>query len=171
MKKIFLSTAMGLVLSACSSPQGANQPVEIWSNFEQSTVNSQKLGENQSLAVFYRQNNVQGAAVNMYVNGEYQASLLPNAYSSVAVCSTKNLFASSFSSTKDFGNSTQGVRYTMPVNSVTYFKVIQYAKDKVKLVHVDNAVAEQEVAQLPRENQTLSRVNAQDCNDAVYGKK
>lgn len=171
MKKFLLTTAIGIVLTACSSSKAPNQPVEVWKNFEQASLDRSQLSENQSLVVFYRKNDVLGKAVNVYVNGEYHTSLLPSAYSVVSVCAKKNRFTSSFSSINDFGNRTQGIDEMMPVNHVTYLKVIQDLHGNVKLMHVENSVAEQEMAQLPKENQTLSRVQVERCNDIDYGKK
>ncbi|OOF37295.1 hypothetical protein BKK49_11495 [Rodentibacter rarus] len=165
MKRSLAAVALGLALTACST-QGLNdRPLEVWSNFKQSSVSSQQLEENQSLVVFYRQNDVQGSAVNVYVNGDYQTSLLPNAYSAVSVCATKNLFTSSFSTTKDFGNRTQGMYYTLPANEIVYVKVKQETNGKLNFVRIEKSVAENEVAKLPKENQTLSRVRSNNCSD------
>ncbi|OOF39102.1 hypothetical protein BKK49_08605, partial [Rodentibacter rarus] len=145
----------------------ANQPLEVWSNFNQTKLETQ-LGENQALAVFYRQSEVQGAATNIYVDGNYQVSLLPNAYSAVAVCADKHLFTTSFSSNQKFGNRTQGASYTLPVGDIAYVKVLQTPNGQLYLERVERSVAEQEIANLPKENHTLSRVpNATNCQPPV----
>ncbi|OOF80496.1 hypothetical protein BKG92_10440 [Rodentibacter ratti] len=168
MKKTLVYLGLTLSLVACSTHKDSSQPIEIWKNFEQSTVNTQTIGKGQSLVVVYRQNDIQGPAVNVYINGDYQASLLPNAYSPVAVCAAKNLFTSSFSSNTAFGNRTQGVHYTLPVNEITYVKVSQAPNGKLNFIRVDKSTAEQDIAQLPKENQTLSRVKApQNCDALV----
>ncbi|OOF77578.1 hypothetical protein BKG96_08125 [Rodentibacter caecimuris] len=157
MNKTLLCLGVVAALTGCA--RDANQPLEKWSNFEQSKINAQQLGENQSLAVFYRQDDVQGPAVNVYVDGNYQASLLPNAYTPVVVCADKHLFSASYSSNGKFGNRTQGVNYTLPVNQTMYIKVSQQ-NGKLVFSQVESAVGEQEVSQLAKENQTLSRVPA-----------
>lgn len=141
-------------------PRGTNQPLEVWKNSENSTISTSGLGENQSLAVFYRQADVNAPAVNVYVNSDYQASLLPNTFTPVAVCADKNLFSASYTSNTKFGNRTNGIKYTLPVNQVTYVKVGQAADGQVTLTRMENSVAEQEIAQLPKASQTLPRVPA-----------
>lgn len=167
MKKSLVTIVLGLVLSACSQTS-INKPLEVWKNFEQSAVSTLQFGENQSLVVFYRQSDILGPAVNLYVNGDYQASLLPNAYTPIAVCSAKNLFTSSFVTNTAFGNRSQGVHYVTPVNEIVYVKVIQEKNSKLNFIRVEKSVAEQEIALLPKENQTLSRVRtAQNCGKPV----
>ncbi|OOF87671.1 hypothetical protein BKG93_00735 [Rodentibacter ratti] len=160
MNKTLLCLGIVVALSGCA--RDANQPLEVWNNFQDSKISPQ-LGENQSLAVFYRQDDIQGPAVNIYVDGNYQASLLPNAFTPIAVCADKHLFSSSFTTNAKFGNRTQGVNYTLPVNEVTYIKVTQQ-NGKLTFTRMESAVAEQEVSQLPKENQTLSRVPAPTAN-------
>lgn len=160
MNKTLLCVGIIATLTGCA--HDTNRPLEVWNNFQDSKISTQ-LGENQSLAVFYRQDDIQGPAVNIYVDGNYQASLLPNAFTPVAVCADKHLFSSSFTTNTKFGNRTQGVNYTLPVNDVTYIKVTQQ-NGKLTFTRMESAVAEQEVSQLPKENQTLSRVPAPTTN-------
>ncbi|QPB42995.1 OmpA family protein [Rodentibacter haemolyticus] len=165
MKKTLLGVGVVLALSGCA--RDANQPLELWHNFSQTKLETQ-LGENQALAVFYRQDDAQGGATNIYVDGDYQASLLPNAYSAVAVCADKHLFSTSLSSNQQFGNRTQGASYTLPVGDIAYVKVSQGANGQPYLARVEPSVAEQEIANLPKENQTLSRVpSANNCQPPV----
>lgn len=168
MKKTILGVAVALAVTACSNSRGVEEPLEHWTNFKQDQMHSPQLADNQSLVVFYRQSDIQGPAVNVYINGNYQASLLPNAYTPVAVCSARNLFSSSFSTNVVFGNRTQGVNYTLPVNETTYVKMMQEANGNLNFIRVEPEIAMQEIAQLPKENQTLSRVPApQNCDIPV----
>ncbi|MBF0751302.1 MULTISPECIES: OmpA family protein [Pasteurellaceae] len=164
MKKPLLGLAVVLAVTGCATQRGDNQPLEVWQNFSESKINASQINEDKSLAVFYRQNDVNGPAVNIYVNGDYQASLLPNAYTSTMVCAGKSLFSSSFTSSSKFGNRTAGMQYNLPATKVSYIKVGQAANGKLTFTQMDAAIAEQEIAKLPRENQTLSRVATKDCN-------
>ncbi|OOF64382.1 OmpA family protein [Rodentibacter sp. Ppn85] len=164
MKKTFLCLGMVVALTGCA--RDANQPLEKWSNFEQSKINAQ-LAENQSLAVFYRQDDVEGPAVNIYIDSNYQTSLLPNAFTPIAVCADKHLFSASYTTNTQFGNRTQGVNYTLPVNEVAYIKVEQQ-NGKLTFTRVESEIGAQAVSQLPRENQTFSRVPApNNCGAGV----
>ncbi|WP_218668356.1 hypothetical protein, partial [Rodentibacter trehalosifermentans] len=165
MTKALLCLGVAIALTGCA--RDVNQPLEVWNNFQSSKISVQ-LGENQSLAVFYRQGDFQGPATNIYIDGNYQASLLPNAYSAVPVCADKHLFSTSFSSNQKFGNRTQGVSYTLPIGEVAYIKVSQESNGQLYLQRVERSVAEQEIANLPKESQTLSRVpNAVNCQPPV----
>ncbi|TCP92042.1 hypothetical protein EDC44_12919 [Cricetibacter osteomyelitidis] len=164
MKKTLLGLSMVLALTGCA--RDANQSLEVWNNFEKSSVSTQ-LGNNQALVVFYRQDDVAGQAVNIYVDGNYQVSLLPNTFSPVAVCADKHLFSTSFSAANSFGNRTQGVNYTLSVGEVNYVKVSQ-VNGKLTFERVESAVGSAAVSKLPKENQTLSRVPAPtNCGTAV----
>ncbi|TCP92040.1 outer membrane protein OmpA-like peptidoglycan-associated protein [Cricetibacter osteomyelitidis] len=164
MKKTLLGLSMVLALTGCA--RDANQPLEVWNNFEKSSISAQ-LGENQALVVFYRQDDITGQAVNVFVDGDYQASLLPNAFSPVAVCADKHLFSASFSTANQFGNRTQGVNYTLPVDEVNYVKVSQ-VNGKLSFERVESEVGSAAVSKLPKENQTLSRVpTPTNCGTAV----
>ena len=121
-------------------------------------VSVKSLDANQAVAVFYRKADINGPAVNVYVNGDYQTSLLADAYSSVAVCADKQLFTTSFSSKNNFGNRTLGMEYTLPVGQIAYFKVIMDNSGKPVLTKVGPDIAAAEIATLPKMNQTLSRV-------------
>ncbi|NEN75768.1 OmpA family protein [Pelistega sp. NLN82] len=168
MKKSLLSVALLAALSACTTSKELGQPLEKWHNFATSSVDTQQLGENQSQVVFFRQDDIQGPAVNVYINGNYQASLLPNAFTPVTVCSAKTLLTSSFSTNTAFGNRTQGVNYTLPVGQTTYVKVIQDQRGQLTFVRVNEQEAKAAISQLPKENQTLSRVpTPEQCGEPV----
>ncbi|WP_226692823.1 MULTISPECIES: OmpA family protein [Rodentibacter] len=164
MKKTLLGLTVAFVFTGCA--RNIDQPLEVWSNFEQSKVPTQ-LGKNQALAVFYRQDDVQGPAVNVYVDGNYQASLLPNAFTPITVCANKHLFTTSFTTNSQFGNRTQGITHTLPINEITYIKVSQQ-NNKLTFERVESAVGSEAVSKLPKENQTLSRVpSPRNCSPAV----
>ncbi|WP_053067701.1 OmpA family protein [Muribacter muris] len=160
MKKTLLCASLALALSACSTSRVGNQPLEAWENFKTSTISMKNLGDEHALVVFYRQDDIQGPAVNVFVNGAYQASLLPNALSPVAVCADKNLLSSSFSSASTFGNRKDGVQHTFPSKEVTYIKLVQESNGKLSFVKVNSQDAQNAISHLPQVNQTLSRVIA-----------
>ncbi|WP_301098742.1 OmpA family protein [Otariodibacter sp.] len=159
MQKKMLAIVGTVILTGCSISQ-QDGALEHWKNYSSQQISSYHLDQKEALAVFYRQGNevMSPDAVNVYVNGNYQASLLNNTYSAVPVCADRLLFTTSFSSNKKFGNRTQGITQTLPVGDVAYFKVISGKNGSPELVAVDKALAQQEVKSLPKVNQTLSRV-------------
>lgn len=176
MKKIALASLVALALSACTLPRGgtglsSNEPLEVWDNFENVSaldIAKQELGKDQALVVLYRKDDITGRALNVYINRDYQASLLPNAYSAVAICADKHLFSSSFTTNKKFGNRGKGTHYTLPAGEVIYIRMLQDKNGETHFQKVEKSVAEKELADLPRESQTLPRVfQNKACNPNV----
>ncbi|WP_279445376.1 OmpA family protein [Actinobacillus arthritidis] len=157
MKKLLTVATVAVALSACSvrTPEGT---LEHWDNYGNTELTTKGLQENQALAVFYRPESVTGEAINVYVNGDYQASLLEKSYTPIAVCASKQLFSASRTSDTAFGNRTEGARYTLPVQEIGYIRVTSDAKGQAVLTKVTKDVAEQEMASLKLVKNTLSRV-------------
>lgn len=110
MKKLIIVSSIAFVLSACSSSVAFK---EQWDNYESERLSTSKLADNQALAVFYRTADFQAPALNVYVNGDYQASLLDKSFTPVTVCANNQLISTSYSSTHQFGNRTQGNRHNL----------------------------------------------------------
>lgn len=157
MKKVLAIAAVAAAVSACSvrSPEGT---LEHWKNYGNTTLTTEGLKDNQALAVFYRPAGVEGQAINVYVNNDYQASLLDQSYTPIAVCATKQLFSAAHSTNTQFNNDAQGARYTLPVNDIAYIRVTNDAAGKAILTKVTKEVAEQEIKDLRLVTNTVSRV-------------
>ncbi|MGR3808584.1 OmpA family protein [Pasteurella testudinis] len=168
--KQYLAIAIAFfTLSACSLPQrGENQPIESWNNKVSATISTQEVTSNQGLVVFYRPANIDGPAVNVYINGDYQTSLLENGFSAIALCADQNFFSSSLSTNQKGGNRTQGVKFISPSKQITYIKVKQVRKGIPVFEFVKPEVATTELAGLQMQAQTLSRVKQQDCSTTDY---
>lgn len=165
MKKLVIASAMVLALSACST-RSANQPLEVWQNYQVSQISNTNLQHDQALAVFYRQNNIKGSAVNVYVNGDYQTSLLPNSFSSVPVCANKQMFSSSFVEKGKFGNRKDGVSYTLPAKKIVYIKVVNGKNGQPEFEQVDEATAVKDLTNLKKVSHTLSRAKFR-CHSVI----
>lgn len=127
MKKLaFLCTSL-VGLSACSNHANdfdSQSATEQWNRYHSETISSIKLQEKQAIAVFYRAEAETKGSINVYVNGDYQASLLQNSFSPVAVCADKPLFSSSYVSGQAFGERVHGLRPSLNEGSINYFKVV-----------------------------------------------
>lgn len=167
MKNIILFSIIGLALTACS-----HSPREQWHKFNDATPSDTQLADYQALAVFYRPTDPQPKAVNLYINGDYQASLLGGSFTPMAVCGTKQLFTASISSNADFGNRTQGANYVLPVKAVGYLRVTSNDNGEVVLAKVDKATAEVEMNGLKQVTTTISRVKPADqCEPVLVAKE
>lgn len=156
MKKLVLASAVVLALSACSVRNGG--ALEHWNNYGDTTLSANGLADNQALVVFYREADVQGQAINVYINGDYQASLLDKSYTPMAVCASKQLFSTSYSANNSWGNRTEGSRFTLPVHEVAYVRVTNGNDGKPVLSKVSKEEGEKAVANLKLVTNTLSRV-------------
>ncbi|MGV6989592.1 OmpA family protein [Testudinibacter sp. P80/BLE/0925] len=168
MKKYIALLSTVLALSACSLPH-SGRPLETWQNYIPASVSTEDLATNQGLVVFYRGSDVQGPAVNVYVNGDYQTSLLENGFSPIILCADRNLMTSSFSSNSKGGNRTQGVKFVTPSRQVTYIKIKKARNDGSPMFErVEPEVGFEEVKLLQMQSQTISRVLPSACNQNEY---
>lgn len=160
MKKLIALATVALAVSACTS-----NPSESWTNYSSDSLNTSQLSDNQSLAVFYRTENLQGPAVNVYVNGDYQVSLLEKGYSPIALCAKNQLITASYTH-EGFGNRTQGARYDLPAKEAAYFRAVAKKSGEVAFEQVDESTARAELATLTgKVAHGLSRVTRnQNCN-------
>lgn len=168
MKKLFALGALAL-LTACSTPVGnydSQNAKEHWNNYGTDSLSTDGLNGEQALAVFYRPSELQGPAVNVYINGRYQASLLKEGYTPIAVCAEKSLFTASFTTNQQFGNRTQGVTYALPAQEKTFIRVTTDEYHQPIFERVSQAQAEAEMPSKGKVTQTLSRVNSR-CDEVV----
>lgn len=167
MKKLLLAASASLTLAACALPGAGGQALEHWKDYGNPNYATSSLAEDQALAVFYRQDNINGPAVNVYANGDYQASLRPNTVSPVALCAARQRFNATFVTAERFSDRTAGTSYTLPVGEVAYIKVAQQPDGSLSFTPVAPDVAKQEIKDLPQATQTLSRVRPQKCEEPV----
>lgn len=168
MKKTIALFTTALTLTACTIPN-SGRPLEVWQNYIPASVSTDGMAANQGLVVFYRGGDVNGPAVNVYVNGDYQTSLLVNGFSPILLCADRNLISSSFSSNSKGGNRTQGVKFVTPSQQVTYIKIKQARNDGSPIFErVEPEVGFEEVKALQMQSQTISRVLPSACNQTEY---
>lgn len=167
MKKLVIATTVALALSACTiRNDGA---LEHWKNYGSDDLSTAQLSDKQALAVFYRTADFQGPALNVYINGDYQASLLEKSYSPVAVCASHQLVSASYTTNQQFGNRTQGSSYTLPVKEVAFFRATTDAAGNPAFERVEADVAREELKALNgKVTHTLPRVvSDKECKDVV----
>lgn len=162
MKKILLSSFVAGLLAGCSVNGGYDSAsaTENWNRYHPETLSSITLKEKQSLVVLYRDDTIPGGAINVYVNGDYQASLLRNSFSPLALCAQQSLFSTSPVRTQQFGNRIEGGHYHLDAGKTHYFKLVSSANGVV-FEPVAAETAKQELAGLNGEiRHTLPRTNA-----------
>lgn len=166
MKKLLLSSLAAALLAGCATSGNfdSQNALEHWNRYHAETISSTQLQDNQARVVFYRDDSLAGEGVNVFVNGDYQASLLANSFSPVAVCSNKPLFSASRVTTQKFGNRVNGVRHSLTEGETYYFKLVESAKG-FDFVAVPAEQAVSELAALKGEiRHTLPRTTAKACD-------
>jgi len=157
------------VLTGCSSTAPRpDQAHAEWTLTKTQTVPSNAPAASQARLVLYRAAAPgEATPINIYVNGEYQASLLGGAYTNVDVCAGPvRLVASVSDANRAYADKAQaGVAVALLDGSTRYFSV-QPSPGGASLTPVDASVARQALGQLPRQSHTLSRVDAPKCAPA-----
>lgn len=141
MKKLTLLAATALVVSACST----SNPAENWTNYTSDSLSASQLSDNQSLAVFYRTENVDGPAVNVYLNGHYHTSLLEKGYSPVTLCANSQQLITASYTNEGFGNRTKGGTHSLVAKEITYFRAVTGKNNSVSFEKVDSEIASNEL--------------------------
>lgn len=157
--------------STMAQAKSPKQPLEQWQTYAPNPqIQMSNLGEYQAMAVFYRLDDVSEAPANVYVNGHYQASLLPNTFSARVVCANKQTFGVALNSAKHFDNINNGLYETLPVGDVAFFRVVQNAAGVLELKRVSAELAQADLVNTKAVAQTLSRApepHALQCSAPV----
>lgn len=154
--------AASVLLTACSSNK-----LLTWTDFaQQSTQDSTlQLQENQGGVVFYRDaSDTNKTAVNVSVDGEYLASLLPGGSKQAVVCAhDTKITAMRTSEDVAYLNKLALNGATLPVRAgqVYYVKVTSNADSAPVLTVVDESVAQEALQNTNVQNHTLPRVEKQ----------
>ncbi|MCW9709968.1 OmpA family protein [Avibacterium sp. 21-586] len=131
-----------------------------WQNTK-SVAYTDVVPEGRSSVVIYRQDGaIEGPTVNTYINGEYLASLQPNAYRQETVCAENQRLYAEFTH-QDPGyreKAKDGTYYDLPVNAVSFFKVVSH-NGRPALQAVAPEQAKEELKGLPEQTHTLARVD------------
>lgn len=168
--KSFAALAVASVmLAGCLTGYDSGRALEHWKNYGSDSLSTSQLGDKEALAVFYRTADFQGPAVNVYINGDYQASVLDRGYTPVAVCANKQRISASYTTNQQFGNRTKGTIETLPVQSIAFFKATTDSAGNPTFVQVSEEQARSEMADLKgKVTQTLSRVqDSNNCENVV----
>lgn len=173
MKKSILTLAAASVLLAGCSVGGAGydsgRALEHWKNYGSDSLSTAQLSEKQALAVFYRTADFQGPAVNVYINGDYQASVTEKGYTPVAVCAENQLISASYTTNQKFGNRTRGESHVLPAQEIAFFKATTDANGNPAFERVSEEQAKSEMADLRgKVTHTLPRVvTDRECNNVA----
>lgn len=168
MKNVNFKLAAGslalAMLAGCAVGGGQNgedgRAVERWHNFGQGQVVAP--AENAASVVFLREEEaIPGQSVNVFVNGEYLASLLPGGYKQSIACVGNNRLTPKYTNvrTRYLEKENEGQYFDVPAGQVTYFRVVPNASGEPSLQPLDAQTAEQLVDNMKEQVHTLPRVD------------
>lgn len=166
-KTIFQLGAYGVavaMLAGCAVGGGQNgedrRAVERWHNFDKGQVTAP--AENAASVVLLREEGaVQGQSVNVFVNGEYLASLLPGGYKQSIACVGNNRLTPRHTNvrTRYLEKEREGQYFDVPAGQVSYFKVVADASGAPSLQPVDAQTGQELVNNMKVQVHTLPRVD------------
>lgn len=175
-KSLLLVVASALVLSACTSNNilsSANGKLEHWDTFNGPTTHLyEEVGDNEVRVYFMREKDMiaQDKTVNVYVNGDYLASLKDGGQRMAVMCSHGDNVEIGLSSSKNFIDRKNGVDYNFEVGKDHYIRVAMEG-DKPVFQRLDEEQGKQLLSTLDQETQTTPRTHqAKTCDKAVLGK-
>lgn len=177
MNKSILASVVtsSLLLSACahniqSSSQGR---LEHWDTFNGSTTHlHESVGNNEVRVYFLREKGMidESKTVNVYVNGDYLASLKDGGERMAVLCSNGDKLEIGVSSSQHFIDRKNGVDYNFEVGKEHYIRVAMDG-DKPVFQRLDEEQGKDLLATLDEETQTTPRTHkAKACKKAVLGK-
>lgn len=148
------------------SAKSAQDIIEEWTNFSDTDIKEPSKGLS-SVVIFRPLNSVEGPAVNIYIDGEYQSSLLAGAYTQTSFCPGTHRFSIAYTNVlkKYKAKVKAGQKSTFRANEITYYQVEQDSKQKLKVKALSEENALALIRKLPpRQRHTISRLNKRECS-------
>ena len=154
-----LPTALLLALFATNSNAQMPQLAEQWQTFGAPVPANESVTPGWAGAIFYRPAGAGGPAANIYVNGEYLASLLPGGYRYAELCPYNQRLASAYTGQDPAYNIKAGAGelYDLPKGYVSFFRVIDGGMGP-SLQAVNRATAGRDLGLLREQVHTLPRL-------------
>lgn len=160
-----LSLASGLLLAGCSSSSvtggGDGRAVERWDTFNAHHNDLEEINDEQHSRVVFIRNKeyIDGKAINIFVNSEYLASLLPGGYKTVYLCKGDNKLLGKHTDvrSKYRPKEYKGQIYNIKDNKVNYFLVEKSEDGSPTFKSVPEESINKE--NLNEQTHTLSRVD------------
>lgn len=140
---------------------------EDWRNFRETSVEPPKRGTS-SVVVFRPLNKVKGPAVNVYIDGEYQSSLLPGAYTQAKLCPGSHRLKVAYTNilTRYKEKRNAGQKSLLDAEEIAYYEIVTDKMSKLKLNALSEADALKLIRKLPpRQHHTITRVNKPQCSE------
>ncbi|TCM60442.1 OmpA family protein [Acinetobacter calcoaceticus] len=150
------------LLTGCMVNGGSNGvAVEKWNNFDQVKPVDDVIAEKANVVFVRDEAFVEGKAVNIFVGGEYLASLLPGAYKQVEVCPDNQKLVAIHTDVKDryLTKELGGQLYNLPKDKTTYLRVAQNEQGQPHFLVMNAEEIQQAQEKAKQQTHTLPRVD------------
>lgn len=140
---------------------------ERWENFSKSDIEPPQKRMS-SVVVFRPLNKVKGTAVNVYIDGEYHASLLPGAYTQVKLCPGSHRLKVAYTNvlTRYKEKRATGQKSLLDPEEIEYYQIVTDKMSKPELKALSEVNALQLIKKLPsKQHHTITRVNKRQCSE------
>jgi len=140
--------------------------VEKWTNFEKKTTIQTPSSLSQMVIV--RPEEIPGKAINIYVDGEYIASLLPGAYTQELVCPGKHRIQAAYTNilNKYKEKKTGGEHDILQKGKAHFYRLVK-RMNKLVLQKIPDSEAMNVLKHYSKkQSHTISRLNKRQCTQA-----
>lgn len=161
---LLLFNAEGKAQESVKTDQSKSNSVEEWDESirENVTIPDKRL----SSLVIYRPSALKGRAINVYIDGEYQASLLPGAYTQAMVCPGNHHVVTAYTNpaTRYREKKKQGKSIGLKASFVSFYQVTNHPAHGLTLL----PLSKEEASSLfeenpPKKSHTISRLDRKAC--------
>lgn len=161
---LFLFNVEGKAQEGGVTDRSTSDILEEWDKFilESVTVPDKKL----SSIVIYRPLESKGRAVNVYIDGEYHASLLPGAYTQAMVCPGNHKIVTAYTNpaTRYREKKKQGKTVALKSALISFYRVTNPSSHGVTLLPMSKKEVTSIFTDKPRRQyHTISRVSRKSC--------
>jgi hypothetical protein len=169
--RVFLFSLILLALSF--NVASAQDVIEEWEDFKDTSV--QQAEQNLSSIVIFRpKDSINGPAVNIFIDGEYQASLLPDAYTQASVCAGAHHLTVSYTNilTHYKEKKVIGQKIVPQKGRVSFFRIISLDDKSMRLEQLNPKQGIEGIKNLTvRQNHTVPRISHPRCKDFTSNAK
>lgn len=144
----------------------AKDIAEHWEDFSNTSI--QKPGHgNSSVVIFRPKDSINGPAVNVFIDGEYQASLLPEAYTQAPVCGGIHHMTVAYTNilTRYREKKIIGKKINPQTDQISYYRIVSNSDKSMRLEEVSSEQALKSIKKLSiRQNHTIPRISQRNCD-------
>jgi len=145
----------------------AQDVFEEWEDFKDTSI--QEAEQNLSSIVIFRpKDTINGPAVNIFIDGEYQASLLPDAYTQAPVCPSMHHLSVAYTNilTHYKEKKVIGQKIVPQKGRVSFFRIISLDDKSMRLEELNSKQGLEGIKKLTvRQNHTVPRISSPQCED------